>query len=127
MKWIFKQAQGRLKIIIICFMLYGLAILVRLFYVQIIQHEELTELAKANWDREIPFQEERGDITDRNGEVIVTNKLAPTLYFIKAQNDKVDFVAEQLAPVLNTDEKQLLEKLSKKAYLTKLAPEGKNL
>ena len=127
MKWIFKQTQGRLKIIIICFMLYGLAILVRLFYVQIIQHEELTELAKANWDREIPFQEERGDITDRNGEVIVTNKLAPTLYFMKAQNDKVDFVAEQLAPVLNTDEKQLLEKLSKKAYLTKLAPEGKNL
>ena len=96
-------------------MLYGLAILVRLFYVQIIQHEELTELAKANWDREIPFQEERGDITDRNGEVIVTNKLAPTLYFMKAQNDNVDFVAEQLAPVLNTDEQKLLEKLSQKA------------
>ena len=94
MKWIFKQTQGRLKIIILCFLLYGLAIVIRLVYVQIIQYEELTELAKANWDREIPFQEERGDITDRNGEVIVTNKLAPTLYFMKAQNDNVDLVAE---------------------------------
>ena len=127
MKWIFKQAQGRLKIIIICFMLYGLAILIRLFYVQIAQHEELTELAKANWDREIPFQEERGDITDRNGEAIVTNKLAPTLYFMRAQNDNVEEVADQLAPLLKTDREKLLEKLSRRAYLTKLAPEGKNI
>jgi stage V sporulation protein D (sporulation-specific penicillin-binding protein) len=127
MKWIFKQAQGRLKIIIICFVFYGLAILIRLFYVQIVQHEELTELAKANWDREIPFQEERGDITDRHGEAIVTNKLAPTLYFMKAQNEKVEEVADQLAPVLQTDREKLLEKLSRRAYLTKLAPEGKNI
>lgn len=127
MKWIFKQAQGRLKIIIICFVLYGLAIMIRLFYVQIVQHEELTELAKANWDREIPFQEERGDITDRHGEAIVTNKLAPTLYFMKAQNENVEEVADQLASVLQTDREKLLEKLSKRAYLTKLAPEGKNI
>ena len=127
MKWIFKQAQGRLKIIIVCFLLYGLAILIRLFYVQITQHEELTELAKANWDREIPFQEERGDITDRNGEAIVTNKLAPTLYFMRAQNDNVEGVANQLAPILKTDKEKLLEKLSRRAYLTKLAPEGKNI
>lgn len=127
MKWIFKQAQGRLKIIIICFVLYGLAIMIRLFYVQIVQHEELTELAKANWDREIPFQEERGDITDRHGEAIVTNKLAPTLYFMKAQNENVEEVADQLSSVLQTDREKLLEKLSKRAYLTKLAPEGKNI
>lgn len=127
MKWIFKQAQGRLKIIIICFVLYGLAIMIRLFYVQIVQHEELTELAKANWDREIPFQEERGDITDRHGEAIVTNKLAPTLYFMKAQNENVEEVADQLASVLQTDREKLVEKLSKRAYLTKLAPEGKNI
>lgn len=127
MKWIFKQAHGRLKIIIICFMFYGLAILIRLFYVQITQHEELTELAKANWDREIPFQEERGDITDRHGEAIVTNKLAPTLYFMKAQNENVEEVADQLSPILQTDREKLLEKLSKRAYLTKLAPEGKNI
>ncbi|WP_413365338.1 penicillin-binding transpeptidase domain-containing protein [Lysinibacillus sp. 3P01SB] len=127
MKWIFKQAQGRLKIIIICFVLYGLAIMIRLFYVQIVQHEELTELAKANWDREIPFQEERGDITDRHGEAIVTNKLAPTLYFMKAQNENVEEVADQLWSVLQTDREKLLEKLSKRAYLTKLAPEGKNI
>ncbi|MFF5993218.1 penicillin-binding transpeptidase domain-containing protein [Lysinibacillus sp. KU-BSD001] len=127
MKWIFKQTRGRLKIIIICLLLYGFAVIARLFYVQIIQHEELTELAKANWDREIPFQEERGEITDRNGEVIVTNKLAPTLYFMNAQNPDIELVAKQLAGVLNTDEKALLEKLSKRAYLTKLAPEGKNI
>lgn len=127
MKWIFKQAHGRLKIIIVCFMFYGLAILIRLFYVQITQHEELTELAKANWDREIPFQEERGDITDRHGEAIVTNKLAPTLYFMKAQNENVEEVADQLSPILQTDREKLLEKLSKRAYLTKLAPEGKNI
>ena len=57
---------------------------------QVIQHDKLTELAKTNWDREIPFTSERGEITDRNGEVIVTNELAPTLYFMPTQNDNIE-------------------------------------
>ncbi|MBM7667123.1 stage V sporulation protein D (sporulation-specific penicillin-binding protein) [Solibacillus kalamii] len=94
---------------------------------QVIQHDKLTELAKTNWDREIPFTSERGEITDRNGEVIVTNELAPTLYFMPTQNDNIEEAANQIATVLNLDAKRLYEKMNSKSYLVKLAPEAKNI
>ncbi|MEO4053620.1 stage V sporulation protein D [Solibacillus sp. CAU 1738] len=127
MKWISVHSKKRLQWIVFAFLFYGIAVIIRLIYVQIIQQDELTEIAKANWDREIPFATERGKIVDRNGEEIVTNKLAPTLYFIPAQNDNVELAAKQLAQILQADEASLLKKMQKKAYLIKLAPEGKNI
>ncbi|MCM3386661.1 stage V sporulation protein D [Ureibacillus chungkukjangi] len=127
MKWISTISKNRLKLIVYGFILFGLAVVIRLFYVQVIQHDELTELAKENWDREIPFASERGEIVDRDGEVIVTNKLAPTLYFMPAQNDNIEEAAKQIASVLELDEKELFEKMNKRTYLVKLAPEAKNI
>lgn len=126
-KWISTISKNRLRLIVYAFMLFGIAVIVRLFYVQIIQQDELTELAKENWDREIPFASERGEITDRNGEVLVTNKLAPTLYFMPAQNENVEQAAKQIAAVLKIDEQKLYEKMNSKAFLVKLAPEAKNI
>lgn len=94
---------------------------------QVIQHDKLTELAKTNWDREIPFTSERGEITDRNGKLIVTNELAPTLYFMPTQNDNIEEAANQIAEVLKLDAKKLYEKMNSKSYLVKLAPEAKNI
>lgn len=127
MKWISAISKKRLKLIIYGFILFGLAVVIRLFYVQVIQHDELTELAKQNWDREIPFASERGEIVDRNGEIIVTNKLAPTLYFMPSQNDNIEQAAQQIATVLDLDAQELYGKMNKRAYLVKLAPEAKNI
>ncbi|RHW39739.1 stage V sporulation protein D [Lysinibacillus yapensis] len=127
MKWISAISKKRLKLIIYGFILFGIAVLIRLFYVQVIQHDKLTELAKQNWDREIPFASERGEIVDRNGEILVTNKLAPTLYFMPAQNDDIEGAANQIASVLNLDAQKLYEKMNTRAYLVKLAPEAKNI
>ncbi|MEL3960431.1 stage V sporulation protein D [Lysinibacillus endophyticus] len=127
MKWISTISKSRLRLIIYGFILFGIAVVIRLFYVQVIQHDKLTELAKENWDREIPFAAERGEIVDRNGNVLVTNKLAPTLYFMPAQNDNIELAAKQIASVLKIDEKKLFEKMNTRDYLVKLAPEAKNI
>ena len=47
----------------------------------------------------------RGSILDRSGEFIVGNKLAPTLYFMPAQNQDTQSVAVALAKILKTDAK----------------------
>jgi len=95
--------------------------------VQIIKHELLTNRAEENWDIEIPFGGMRGSIVDRNGELIAGSRLAPTLYFMPAQNKDVKSVANVLAGILKTDASTLEEKLSKKTYMIKIAPEGKNI
>lgn len=127
MKWISTISKKRLRLIFSAFILFGVIVFIRLFYVQIIQHDKLTELAKTNWDREIPFTSERGKITDRNGKLIVTNELAPTLYFMPTQNENIEEAANQIAEVLNLDAKKLYEKMNSKSYLVKLAPEAKNI
>lgn len=102
-------------------------VLGKLFHVQIIKHEFLKERAEENWDREIPFGGMRGDIVDRDGNLIVGSKLAPTLYFMPSQNPEVASAATALAGILQVDAAKLTEKMSEKAYMVKLAPEGKNI
>lgn len=99
----------------------------KLFHVQIIKHELLKERAEANWDREIPFGGMRGDILDRNGNLLVGSELAPTLYFMPSQNKEIAVAAKALADILGIDAVKLEEKMSKKEYMVKLAPEGKNI
>ena len=127
MKWVQKSAKQRLTWIAIAFVLYGVAIFVKLLYVQVVQYDELSTLAKENWDREIPFSTQRGEIVDRKGEVIVTNELAPTMYFMPAQNENKEQVADALSQVLNKDKTKLLEKLQQRLNLVKIAPEAKNI
>lgn len=104
-----------------------MALIGKLFHVQIIRHDWLTAKAEENWDREIPFAGLRGEITDRNGDVIVGSKLAPTLYFMPAQNKNIEEVAGQLTSVLDVPKEKLVEKMNQKTYLVKLAPEAKNI
>lgn len=121
------QSKKRLRAIFVLFiLLFGMVIL-KLFHVQIIRHEFLKSKAEENWDLEIPFGGMRGNIVDRNGELIVGNKLAPTLYFMPSQNKDIKIVATTLGRILNTDVAALEEKLSKKTYMVKIAPEGKNI
>ncbi|MGE7982734.1 penicillin-binding transpeptidase domain-containing protein [Solibacillus sp. NPDC093137] len=127
MKWVTTKSKKRLTWIAIALVLYGVAIFVKLVSVQIIQYDELSTKAKENWDREIPFHTQRGEITDRNNEVIVTNKLAPTLYFMPSQNEDKEQAADAIANVLNKDRAKILERLQQRVSLVKLAPEAKNI
>ena len=102
-------------------------VVVKLFHVQIIKHELLKGRAEANWDREIPFGGIRGNIVDRNGNLIVGNKLAPTLYFMPSQNREVKSAAIALASVLEVDAAKLEKKMAQREVMVKLAPEGKNI
>ena len=83
-------------ITIILFVLVGS----KLVQLQFFQFDELTTKAKESWDRELPYSSLRGNILDRNGEVIVGNKLAPTLFYMPSQNDDPEQVAEQIAPLI---------------------------
>lgn len=127
LKWVSKKSKKRLTWIAIAFVLYGVAIFVKLVYVQLVQYDELSTIAKQSWDREIPFKSERGKIVDRNGEVIVSNELAPTLYFMPSQNKEKEQVADAIADVLNKDRATILKRLEQRVSIVKIAPEGKNI
>ncbi|WP_394187288.1 penicillin-binding transpeptidase domain-containing protein [Paenisporosarcina quisquiliarum] len=117
----------RLRTMVILFFCLAILSVLKLVHVQFFQFQFLSQKAEENWDREIPFSQTRGNIRDRHGELIVGSKLAPTIYFMPAQNDEIEKAAKQLSGVLGVESDVLFEKMNKREFLVKLAPEGKNI
>ncbi|KAB7707968.1 stage V sporulation protein D [Bacillus aerolatus] len=112
-------------------LLAGLAIFsiigLRLGYVQFALGENLTDKAQDLWSRNIPFEPERGKITDRNGEALAENKSAPTVYVVPRQIENPEEAAEKLAAVLNISKEKAYTHLTKKASIERIHPEGRKI
>ncbi|PWQ93044.1 penicillin-binding protein 2 [Leucothrix pacifica] len=67
---------------------------VRLFYLQITNHEHLTELSQENYQKRIPTPPVRGQIYDRNGIVLADNKIE---YVLEVTRDKAKNMDEDIA------------------------------
>ena len=66
---------------------------VRLFYLQVTDHDHLTELSQENYQKRIPTPPVRGQIYDRNGIVLADNKIE---YVLEVTRDKADKMEEDI-------------------------------
>jgi len=98
----------------------------RLGYVQVFSGELLMDRAKDSWSRNIPFEPKRGEIKDRNGVVLATNKSTPTVYIVPRQIKNIDETAAKLASALEADEAKIREHLQKKSMIERI-PEGRKI
>nr|WP_255654385.1 stage V sporulation protein D [Cohnella sp. REN36] len=104
-----------------------LALVFRLAYVQLYKGGDLAKQAEDSWRRNIPFEANRGTITDRNGVKLAYNISSPTVYAVPAQvKDKAD-AARRLAPLLGMTEEKLNTLLSKRESSVKLWPGGRKI
>ena len=113
-----KEPVNRKKrfVIVLCLYTAVFALLFcRVFYLQIIQGPSLVQRALSQWTRVTSVSAKRGDIVDRNGEVLAQSGTADTvlLYPKKIADggaDAAQNVANQLAPILGMDANTILEK-----------------
>ncbi len=86
--------------------LVAAVIILRLFYLQIIKHDEYKELVLRQMLYETEIEAGRGTITDRNGVTLATNYTTERI-FIDPANMKTDeirrFVAEGLSEILDVE------------------------
>lgn len=85
---------------------FGL-VLARMFYLQVIRHEDLLEQAESNRIAVLPVVPHRGLITDRNGVVLANNYSAYTLEITPSKADKLDEVIEGLKEVIEITPRDL--------------------
>lgn len=117
----------KIKIIKIGALILCFLIMLRLIYVQIFSYYNLTQKATNLWQRSFPVEASRGEILDRNGNVIVTNLTVSSLVVIPSQIKDAKQYAGVLAPILECDEEQLYNKLIKKVSISRIYPEGRQL
>jgi penicillin-binding protein 2 len=75
-------------------------LLMRFFYLQVIQHEHYSTLAEANRISIAPIVPNRGIIVDRNGVVLAHNYSAYTLEITPAKIEDIDALIDALAGVV---------------------------
>ncbi|KIL47624.1 stage V sporulation protein D [Jeotgalibacillus campisalis] len=122
-----RTVRKRLALALLLF-LAGIVILTgRMFIVQFISHDTLLSKALSSWSRELPMEAERGLIYDRNGEPIVSNKLAPSLFIIPRQIEDRKAAAEMLAEILDMPLEKATAFVERKGSMEKLHPEGRKL
>lgn len=87
-------------------------IFARFFYIQAVWGSELVYRAADQWNREIPVIAARGEITDRNGQLIAGNKTTYSIFVRPNAVKNAEYFAAVIASTLGIDPTPLLEKLS---------------
>lgn len=118
--------RKRLVLFFVFGLLVFIVILVRLSYVQLINGGEITKRAEDSWSRNVPFEPKRGEIKDRNGEVLATNVSMPSVYVVPRQVKDKKQTAEGLAKVLEADAGKILERIEKNSMIERI-PEGRKI
>jgi penicillin-binding protein 2 len=72
----------------------------RLSYLQVVRYEDLAEQAEANRTAVLPIVPNRGQILDRNGEVLATNYSAYTLEVTPSKVDDLEATIDALAGMI---------------------------
>ena len=84
-----------------------LLIILRVFYLTVIQHDHFTTLAKSNRVKITPIPPTRGLIYSRDGIILAENKPSFSLAVIPEQNDDVDTLIEQLRQIIIIEESDI--------------------
>lgn len=119
--------KNRVLVIFLVVLLLFTLIIGRIFYIQVIQYDELNELANDLWSRNLPITADRGIITDRNGKVLADNITTTSLVVVPNQIVDKETVAQDLADILGVDYSDMYAHLTKNTSIERIHPEGRQL
>lgn len=123
----FSNVHERIRFVFIISIIILVAIIIKVFYIQVFAYDKLSSLAESLWSRELPIKADRGLIVDRDGEVLATNVTTVSLVVVPGQIDDPEAVAKDLSDILNTDYKDMLKHVTKSTSIERVHPEGRGL
>ncbi|BCV25781.1 penicillin-binding protein 2 [Gelria sp. Kuro-4] len=104
-----KQLEQRLFLLTVAAVLVFTVLVGRLGYLQLVEGEKYEKLATENRIRLLPLAAPRGDFLDRNGNPLVTSRLAPVISVVPMDMKKPDEVLQRLSQLLGYDVRQTVE------------------
>ncbi|CAH2032244.1 penicillin-binding protein [Trichlorobacter ammonificans] len=109
-----REKWARIRILMVAglFSCAFVAVAVRTFSLQVLQHEHLVKMAERQHQRTVPLTPARGGIYDRSGASLAVSLEMDSLYAEPRRIKNPETVAAILAPLLDISEQELLRKLS---------------
>ena len=121
------KQNKRIKSVLYISILLFFLIILKVFYIQVIEYNKLNKLATDLWNRNLIVKADRGKILDRNGKIIVDNTTTYGLYLIPSQIIDKEKTAKQLSEILNITYEEMYKHVTKRTSLERVHPEGRNL
>ncbi len=110
-------SKKRLLVVLFAFSLIGVALVVRVGWIQIVQGDFLKKEAFLNQTRNTIFSPKRGSIYDRNGKELAVNvevyTIAADPLFMKRTGEDLESIALKLSDVLKINKDDILKKLKR--------------
>ena len=124
----FQNTQNsRIKLVFLIVIAVFLIVIIKVFYIQVIEYRKLNTLANSLWSRNLPVGADRGRILDRNGKVIAGNVTTSSLILIPAQIKDKEAVAKSISEILGVSYESMYKHVSKKTSIERVHPEGRDL
>jgi penicillin-binding protein 2 len=93
------------------------SLVLRLYFLQVLNHSDYAEAAQSNQVRLIPSEPARGNILDRNGELLVGNRPSLVVSVRKDEMTDRDVTLQRLAEALGVTRSQIDERLKDRTLL----------
>ncbi len=106
--------KKRLPAAILLAVFFFSLILTKLFFVMVVDGEKLQIRALDQWTRDLPTDAPRGQILDRNGEVLADTSTRYNIYVRPNSVKDKEKMASALADVFAFDKQKVLDKISKR-------------
>ena len=112
--------KKKIMVVFLCAALVLAALIGRLVYLMIFDADYYQELAQDLHEREREIKAARGEIVDRNGVVLATNRTVCTISVIHSQVEKPEEVISVLSRELELDEAEVGKKVEKVSSMEKI-------
>ncbi len=123
----FTTTHKRINFLFVVIFIFIVAIIAKVFYIQVFQYKKLNTLAENLWSRNLPVTADRGRILDRNGNVLATNITTTSLVLIPNQIEDKERVSKDIAEILGVSYEAIYEHASKRSSIERVHPEGRGL
>ena len=123
----FKNIHIRIKLVLLGIFLIFLVIILKVFYIEVIDYKKLNKYASNLWSRNLPIKADRGIIYDRNGEVLADNVTTTSLVIIPNQIKDKKETTKKLSDILNVSYEDMYKHINKKTSIERVHPEGRRL
>ena len=69
----FNNIHIRMRYVFLFVIILLIAVIIKVFYIQVFSYDKLKNLSDSLYSRKLPIAADRGEILDRNGNVLATN------------------------------------------------------
>ena len=116
-----------IKLFFIILVVLFIIIIFKVFYIQVFKYDKLKNLATNLWSRELPIEGNRGNIYDRNLDLLADNLTTTSLVLIPNQIKDKEKTSKLLSEILNVSLEEMKKHVYKKTSIERVHPEGRKL